>query len=148
MSYNKVVLVGRLTKDVELKTAKNDSYYTNFSIAVNRRFDKETADFFNCTAFGKTAEFLEKYTSKGSLVLVDGSIQIDKYNDKYYTKIMADNVQLLSSKGDSETQDDEPKSTNVVNANKPTKSANISIDDDVDATFENTFDIDEDDLAF
>ena len=77
---NKVILMGRLTRDPEVRyTANTNSQVTAFSIAVNRRFVSQNGerqtDFFNLTAFGKTAEFCSKYFKKGQQVLVEGRIQ-------------------------------------------------------------------------
>ena len=86
---NKVTLLGRLTKDIELSTygkGKNKGCYTNFCVAVNRpkkKGEKESeCDFIYCVAFGKTAEFLEDYGRKGARILVDGTLQIEQYEDK------------------------------------------------------------------
>ena len=80
---NKVILSGRLTRDPEVKYSKNDKAYTRVGIAVDRPFSKDKeVDFFNLVVFGKTAEFLGKYFSKGSKALVEGHVQIDNYEDK------------------------------------------------------------------
>lgn len=106
---NKVILIGRLTKDPEIRTSGN---YTiaSFSIAVDRKFKREgeaEADFFNCTAFNKTAEFVEKYCKKGTKMVVEGRIQNDNYEKdgvKHYgVKIMVDSLEFAESKGASST---------------------------------------------
>lgn len=81
---NKVILTGRLTKDIELKDAGN-SKVANFSLAVDRAIKQEgkpDVDFIDCAAFGKTAEFMGKYMSKGSKIALEGRLQIDTYPDK------------------------------------------------------------------
>ena len=78
---NKVEMSGRLVKDVEILKAKSGTEYAKFTLAVKRRQGEET-DFFNCTAFGKQVEALQKYTEKGNRIIVCGSIQNDKYTDK------------------------------------------------------------------
>ena len=78
---NKVEMSGRLVKDVEVLKSKSGNEYAKFSLAVKRKQGEET-DFFNCTAFGKQVEALEKYTEKGNRIIVCGSIQNDKYTDK------------------------------------------------------------------
>lgn len=106
---NKVILIGRLTKDPEIRTSGN---YTiaSFSLAVDRKYKREgeaEADFFNCTAFNKTAEFAEKYCKKGTKMVVEGRVQNDNYEKdgvKHYgVKIMVDSLEFAESKGASST---------------------------------------------
>lgn len=106
---NKVILIGRLTKDPEIRTSGN---YTiaSFGIAVDRKFKRDgepEADFFNCTAFNKTAEFVEKYCKKGTKMVVEGRIQNDNYEKdgvKHYgVKIMVDSLEFAESKSASST---------------------------------------------
>ena len=81
---NKVILMGRLTKTPELKTSPNGKPYTSFNIAVERRLAKEgqqKADFLPCTAWSNTAEFITKWFDKGSMILVEGSMQSYTYDD-------------------------------------------------------------------
>lgn len=101
---NRVILIGRLTKDPEIRTSGN---YTiaSFSLAVDRKFKRDgepEADFFNCTAFNKTAEFVEKYCKKGTKMVVEGRIQNDNYEKdgvKHYgVKIMVDSLEFAESK--------------------------------------------------
>ena len=105
---NKVILMGRLTRDPEVRVSQGERQ-TNigrFSIAVDRRFKREgqpDADFFNCTAFGRQAEFIEKYLHKGTKVVVVGSIQNDNYTDnngvqRYSVQIMVDEIEFAESK--------------------------------------------------
>lgn len=106
---NRVILIGRLTKDPEIRTSGN---YTiaSFSIAVDRKYKREgeaEADFFNCTAFNKTAEFVEKYCKKGTKMVVEGRIQNDNYEKdgvKHYgVKIMVDSLEFAESKSANNT---------------------------------------------
>jgi len=106
---NRVILIGRLTKDPEIRTSGN---YTiaSFSLAVDRKFKRDgepEADFFNCTAFNKTAEFVEKYCKKGTKMVVEGRIQNDNYEKdgvKHYgVKIMVDSLEFAESKSASST---------------------------------------------
>lgn len=106
---NRVILIGRLTKDPEIRTGGN---YTiaSFSIAVDRKYKREgeaEADFFNCTAFNKTAEFVEKYCKKGTKMVVEGRIQNDNYEKdgvKHYgVKIIVDSLEFAESKNASTT---------------------------------------------
>jgi len=101
---NKTQLVGRLTKDPELKFAKGTgTAVTTFTVAVNRRFKKEgqpEADFIPVVVFGKTAEATATYTAKGKLISVAGSIQTRNYEAKdgtrrYVTEVIADEVGFL-----------------------------------------------------
>lgn len=118
---NKVFLIGRLTKDPDLRYTTNNIPSANFSIAVNRTFTNQNgvreADFINVVVWRKQAENVKKYVSKGSLVAIDGRIQTRNYEDKegkkvYVTEVVADNVQFLESKGtrnvDSSNVDDIP----------------------------------------
>ena len=111
---NRVVLVGRLTKDPELRYTNSNIAVATFTMAVNRNFTnadgKNEADFIPCVAWKKSAENVSKYLNKGSLVGVDGRIQTRNYeaNDgtrRYITEVIADNVRFLDSK----PKDDEHK---------------------------------------
>ncbi len=104
---NRAVLVGRLTKDPELRYTQSGIAVAGFTVAVNRRFSREgeaSADFIPVTVWQKPAENVAKYLSKGSQVAVDGRIQTSSYENKegqrvYKTEIIADNVEFLSPKG-------------------------------------------------
>lgn len=98
---NSVNLIGRLVKDVECRYSQSQMAVANFTIAIDRKKgkDKET-DFPRCIAFGKTAENLEKFTSKGRLIAVQGRIQTGSYKNKngetvYTTDVIADRVEFL-----------------------------------------------------
>lgn len=85
---NKVILMGRLTADPEMK--QGTTALCKYTIAVDRRFKRDgepTADFFNCTAFGKAAEFTQKYFHKGSRILVTGRIENNNYTNKDGQKV-------------------------------------------------------------
>jgi single-strand DNA-binding protein len=106
---NRVILIGRLTKGPEIRTSGN---YTiaSFSLAVDRKYKRDgepEADFFNCTAFNKTAEFIEKYCKKGTKMVVEGRIQNDNYEKdgvKHYgVKIMVDSLEFAESKSANST---------------------------------------------
>ena len=110
---NKVVMIARLTKDpdVRIKTGDKNTVIAKFNIAVDRRFDREHTDFFNCIAFGKTAEFIEKYLHKGTKVAISGSIQNDNYTNKdgvavYGIQIVVDEIEFAESKQRETKQDD------------------------------------------
>ena len=97
---NKVILMGRLTRDPEVRysNGENATAIARFSIAVDRRFkrgnDGQDADFFNCTAFGKQGEFVEKYLKKGTKILLSGRIQNDNYTNRDGQKVSA--VQIIA----------------------------------------------------
>lgn len=105
---NKVILMGRLTRDPETRYTQGQQpiAVASFSIAVDRKFKRDgqpEADFFSCSAFGKTGEFVEKYLKKGTKVVISGSIQNDNYKDKngvdhYTTKIIVEEVEFAESK--------------------------------------------------
>lgn len=84
--YNKITLMGRLVAAPELKTTQNGIPYTRFRIAVNRRFhskdEENKVDFFNVTAWRGTAEFICKYFGKGSMIMLDGEMQTQQYEDR------------------------------------------------------------------
>ncbi|HLO98176.1 MAG TPA: single-stranded DNA-binding protein, partial [Fimbriimonas sp.] len=101
MSVNRVVLIGRLTRDPELRTTQTGKNVVEFSIAVNKRIKPQDgspdADFFRVKAWGQTAEYVNNYINKGRLVAVDGRIETRKYTDKdgvnrEIFEIVADNV--------------------------------------------------------
>lgn len=105
---NKVILMGRMTRDPEVRYGgSNNSAVCRFSLAVDRRFkregDEQTADFISCVAFGKTAEFIEKYGRKGTKFVVEGRIQTGSYTNKdgqkvYTTDVVCEQVEFAESK--------------------------------------------------
>lgn len=105
---NKVILMGRLTRDPEVRYSQgaNQTAVARFSIAVDRGFKREgepDADFFNCTSFGKRAEFVERYLHKGTKVVLSGRVQNDNYTNKdgqmvYSVRIMVDEIEFAESK--------------------------------------------------
>ena len=112
---NKAILMGRLTRDPEVRYSQTDSNMAiaRFSLAVDRRYKKQgdetTADFFNCTAFGKQGEFVEKYLKKGTKVVVTGRIQNDNYTNKdgqkvYSVQIMVEEIEFAESKAAGQSQ--------------------------------------------
>ena len=114
---NKVILMGRLTKDPEVNSSSSGTAYARYSIAVDRKFKREnepTADFFNCVSFGKQAEFAEKYLKKGTKIVVTGSIQNNNYTNRegnkvFEVRIMVEEVEFAESKTnntDTNTQSD------------------------------------------
>ena len=103
MSFNKAIIIGRLTATPELKTTNSNKFVCSFTVAVDRRFNREQADFINCTAWEKSAEFVSKHFTKGSEIGVDGEIQTRNYEDKNgnrrtATEIRAEHVFFVGGK--------------------------------------------------
>lgn len=104
---NSVQLVGRFTRDPDVRYSDGGATIARFSLAVDRRFKSEngpTADFPNCVAFGKTAEFIEKYFRKGMRIGVQGRIQTGSYKNQegtmvYTTDVVIENCEFVESKG-------------------------------------------------
>lgn len=136
---NNVVLIGRLTRDVELRYTLSNVAVATFNLAVNRNFKNQDgereADFINCVMWQKSADNLANWTRKGMLIGVTGRIQTRSYENQqgqrvYVTEVVADNFQLLESRN---------------------KSANhSSMDEQMPPAFENSqpMDISDDDLPF
>ena len=112
---NKVILMGRLTNDPDVRYAQGENSYAiaRFSLAVNRKVkSKDTeADFFNCTAFGKTAEVIEKYLKKGSRILVAGRLQNNNYTNKegqkvYGVQVLVEEMEFAESKSSGKASED------------------------------------------
>lgn len=100
MSINRVVLVGRLTRDPELRNTTTGKQVVNFGLAVDDPFNKEHTDFFNVSAWGSSADFVAKYLTKGRLVAVDGRLRQRKYTtqdgqERNVVEVVADRVQGL-----------------------------------------------------
>ena len=112
---NRVTLVGRLTKDAELRRTSSGKAVASFTLAVNRNFktgDGQDADFINCVCWGKVAENTANYCSKGSLVSVDGRLQTRNYENNqgqkvFVTEVVADSVQFIDTKRNSNRQTEE-----------------------------------------
>ena len=140
---NRVILVGRMTKDHVLRKTQSGASVTSFTVACDRRVKAEgqpTADFINCVCWNKVADNTAQYTHKGSLVGVEGRIQTRSFDDQsgkrvYVTEVVADAVQFL-----------EPKGTNGTAANTPSYDAgNQGTEHDAN---ESDFRLQEDDLPF
>lgn len=153
---NKAFLIGRLTRDPELRYSSSNAAIVNFSIAIDRQYtnnqgQRET-DFINIVAFQKQAENVKKYLSKGSLVAIDGRIQTRNYEDKdgkkvYVTEVVADRVQFLESKGSSNSNATHEDNVSPADfQNTAPKETNVS--DDVFADFGSSIEISDDDIAF
>lgn len=106
---NKVILMGRLTKEPELKHTQSGKSVTSFSLAVDRTFNKSETDFFDIVAWNKTAEFVANYLHKGSLIAVEGSLQRREYTDshgqnRFVIEVIASDVYFAESKKNNATQ--------------------------------------------
>ncbi len=106
---NRVILVGRITKDPELKSTQSNVNFVNFTLAVNRQFADQSgerqADFIQCVVWRRQAENLSHYIRKGALLGIEGRIQTRSYevdgNMRYITEVVCDSVQFLETRGDS-----------------------------------------------
>lgn len=108
LNLNKVVLAGRITKDLEVKQTPSGASVCSFSLAINRKYSKEgeqATDFITCQAWRGTAEFIGKYFHKGSAICVTGSIQTRSWKDKdgnnrYATEVIVDEAMFVDGKND------------------------------------------------
>ena len=157
---NSVVLVGRLTRDVEVRKTTSGVSYARFTVACDRRYSggqnqqngqQPTADFIGCIAWRQSADFLGSYGRKGSLVGVNGSIQTGSYTDRdgkkvYTTDVVCDRVQLLESRNHSQGQ----TSSDGGYAPEPQEPYSPSGSDISNSDFDTgpSFDIASDDLPF
>ncbi len=160
---NRVVLVGRLTRDPELRNTNSGVPVVAFTIAVNRTFTSNAtgereADFINCIVFNKPAENLNRYIRKGGLVGVDGRIQTRSYtaqdgSKRYVTEVVCENIQFLEPKGNSQGNNygayddyspyDMPRNNQRQSYQPQNKPANNPFED-----VQAQFDITDDDLPF
>ncbi|EOH91247.1 single-stranded DNA-binding protein [Enterococcus pallens] len=167
---NNVVLVGRLTKDPDLRYTASGTAVATFTLAVNRNFTNQSgnreADFINCVIWRKSAETLANYARKGTLLGVTGRIQTRNYENQqgqrvYVTEVVADNFQLLESRNASEQRQQSPNfdgggtqgSNNSFNNNfeqssPSAKNTMPDFDRDSDPFSGSSIDISDDDLPF
>ena len=156
ININSVTLVGRITKDIELRKTSSNTSVCNFTVAVDRRFQSQqnggqSADFINCIAWRQSADFLSSYASKGTIVSVEGRIQTRSYDGQngkvYVTEVVADNVQIISNRqGASMSQGSNSYAPSNQTFPPSVESSFGNMDDD----FSNTpsLDISSDDLPF
>ena len=161
---NKVFLVGRLTRDPELRYGANNNAVMRTAIAVDRNFTNQNgereADFINITAFGNRAETMKKYLTKGSQIAVSGRIQTGSYDDKdgkrvYTTDVIIDEFQFLDSKASRNLENTNEESSNggltpYDFADTNSNATNESSEPDVDPfkDFGDKIEIDDSDLPF
>ena len=158
---NKVVLIGRLTRDPELRYTGSNTPVATFSLAVNRNFANQNgereADFINIVVWRKQAENVKNYLTQGSQVAVEGRIQTRTYDDqngqkRYITEVVADNVEFLGSKNSSNTnmnstasKNAEPTPYDFGNAPEP---KGTDVDSNPFADFGASIEISDDELPF
>lgn len=159
---NKALLIGRLTRDPELRSTSTGRNVCQFSIAVNRNFTnangEREADFINCVVWDKQAENLVKYQKKGNQIAVDGRIQTRNYEDKdgkrvYVTEILANNISFLDSKGTNTSSNDfnslpEPPREDSVSSSNMSNMETVSVDKDPFEAFGDSIEISDNDLPF
>jgi single-strand DNA-binding protein len=144
---NRVILIGRTTKDVDLRRTTSGTAVSTFTLAVENRFvqkdGQNTADFISCVAWNNTAEFLDKYVKKGSLVSIEGRIQTRNYDNKdgnrvYVTEVVVETLKSLGS-GSRNTE----RTGNNFDGYEPSTSGM-----DYDTSVDVSYDISDDDLPF
>lgn len=156
---NKVVLVGRLTRDPEVRVFSNGNPVANFTLAINRNFKNKDgnidADFIPVAVYGRQVDVIQKYVTKGSQLGVDGRIQVRSYDaqdgsKRYVTEVVADNIELMGSRKDN---------TNPVNAyvdttsevymDQPSQEVGVDVsNEDPFKDFGNEVSLSDDDLPF
>ena len=157
---NKAILIGRLTRDPELRTTPSGRNVCSFSVAVNRTYSnangEREADFINCVVWDKQAENLAKYQKKGNQIAVEGRIQTRNYDDKdgkkvYVTEILASNISFLDAKGTSNGEvssfDNMPEPP-VSNERENIPTESVSVENDPFAAFGDSVEISDNDLPF
>ncbi len=153
---NRVVLVGRMTKDPVLRKTGTGASVTSFTVACDRRIKTEgqpTADFINCVCWNKVADNTAQFTHKGSLVGVEGRIQTRSYDDQsgrrvYVTEVVADSVQFLEPKGTNSAAAVNAYTPDYDAGNQGYQSDNASPSYSSDFASSDTLDIASDDLTF
>lgn len=154
---NNVVLVGRLTRDVDLRYTSNGTAYASFTVAVERNFknqngEKET-DFINCAMWRKPAENLANYTKKGSLIGIEGRIQTRNYDNQqgqrvYVTEVLAEKFSFLESAKKDDNGVLNNGGTNTLGVNKNQNSSGNFAKNDPFMTNGETFDVQDSELPF
>ena len=151
---NKVILLGRLTRDPEVRYTQNNTIFTTFSVAVRKRFkteDGDDADFINVIAWNKTAEFVSMYFKKGMQIALSGRLQTRSYdaNDgtkRYVTEVVAEEVEFAESKRSFD--ESEGAAPTAAKGKKKTEEADIDFSELSSDEFKIDVDETEDDLTF
>lgn len=150
---NRVVLVGRMTRDPELRRTNSGAAVTSFTLALNRNYnsaDGQQADYIPCVVWNRIAENVEKYCSKGSLVGVDGRLRSRSYDNAqgqrvYVVEVVCDSVQFLETRAARERNQQQPQAPQNDFYDGGMKT--VDLEKDFDNSF-NSFDIMEDDIQF
>lgn len=145
---NKVILIGRTTRDVDFRRTSSGTPVATFTLALDNRFvlkdGKPTTDFINCVAWNRTAETMDKYVKKGALIAIEGRIQTRNYENKdgnrvYVTEIVCENMRMLETKNSNNgTYLDEYEPNNGIENNESASNTSNDVE----------FNISEDDLPF
>ncbi len=153
---NKVFLIGRLTRDPELRYTGSNVAVASFSLAVNRNFTNQAgereADFINIVVWRKQAENVKNYLSQGSQVAIDGRIQTRSYDGedgkkRYVTEVIADNVEFLGTKNSNQAATQTTEPTPYDFGNEP-ESTGTNVDSNPFADFGSSIEISDDELPF
>lgn len=154
---NKAILIGRLTRDPELRTTPTGRNVCQFSIAVNRTYTNASgereADFINCVVWDKQAENLCRYQKKGNQIAVDGRIQTRNYDDKdgkkvYVTEILANSISFLDAKGASVDNNSFNSLPEPPMQEEQPKVETVSVEKDPFEAFGESIEISDNDLPF
>jgi len=157
---NKAILIGRLTRDPELRTTPTGRNVCQFSIAVNRTYTNASgereADFINCVVWDKQAENLARYQKKGNQIAVDGRIQTRNYDDNngrrvYVTEVLVNNVSFLDARGTGNTGSsfsNLPEPPMQEEAIMPERVETVSVEKDPFEAFGDSIEISDNDLPF
>lgn len=155
---NKVILIGRLTRDPELRHTPQGTAVCQITVAVNRRGaqpGQQDADFINVSVWGVQAENVARYMAKGRQVAVEGRIQTRNYDDKdgkrvYVTEVIATNVQFLDSKsaGSDSVNNTQPSNSFNFNQSPMQEAPTTSVEDDPFAAFGEKINVSDNDLPF
>lgn len=158
---NKVILIGRLTRDPELRYTGSNIAVASFSLAVNRPFTNQAgereADFINIVVWRKQAENVKNYLTQGSQVAVDGRLQTRSYEaedgkKRYVTEVVADNVQFLDTKASREANNQTASTSNPTPYDFPSATTNdkatTNVEKDPFADFGANIEINDDELPF
>lgn len=154
---NKVFLIGRLTRDPELRYTGSNVPVASFSLAVNRNFTNQSgereADFINIVVWRKQAENVKNYLSQGSQVAIDGRIQTRSYDDKdgnkrYVTEVIADNVEFLGSKASNNNSSSDNQGPTPYDFDKAPNTKGTDVDNNPFADFGSSIEISDDELPF
>lgn len=154
---NKVFLIGRLTRDPELRYTGNNTAVASFSIAVNRNFTNQSgereADFINIVVWRKQAENVKNYLKQGSQVAIDGRIQTRSYDDsegnkRYVTEVVADNVEFLGTKASNNASSTPSTEPTPYDFGKEKETKTTDVDSNPFADFGSSIEISDDELPF